>query len=62
MNKHIGSKFDDFLKGEKIFDEAEAIAIKKVFAYQIQKAIGKKHFTKIPNGKNNMIMIIITVF
>ena len=33
--KHIGGDFDDFLRDEGILDEAEAIAAKRVIAYQI---------------------------
>jgi antitoxin HicB len=46
MNKNIGSSFDDFLKEEKIFDEVEAVAIKRVLAYQMQQELKKKHITK----------------
>lgn len=46
MNKHIGNKFDDFLREENIFDEVSAMAIKKICAYQIQQALEKKHLTK----------------
>jgi antitoxin HicB len=46
MHKNIGSNFDDFLKEEKIFNEAEAIAIKRVIAYQIQQELKKKHISK----------------
>ncbi len=36
MNKkHIGSNFDDFLKEKKIYEQAQAAAIKRVVAYQI---------------------------
>ncbi len=31
-NKHEGSGFDDFLKGEGIYEEVEAAAVKKVIA------------------------------
>lgn len=51
MNKNIGSKFDDFLKEEGLFDEAEAVAIKRVLAYQVQKQLEKKHITKLQMAK-----------
>ena len=36
MNKqHIGSDFDDFLRDEGVLDETEAIAIKRVIAFQV---------------------------
>jgi DNA-binding Xre family transcriptional regulator len=47
MNKkHIGSDFDDFLKGEKIYEQAQAAAIKRVVAYQIAEEMKKKKLTK----------------
>jgi antitoxin HicB len=51
MSKNIGSKFDDFLKEEGLFDEAEAVAIKRVLAYQVQKELEKKHITKLEMAK-----------
>jgi len=33
--KHIGGDFDEFLRDEGILDEAEAVATKRVIAYQI---------------------------
>ena len=47
MNKkHIGSNFDDFLKEEKIYEQAHAAAIKRVVAYQIAEEMKKKKLTK----------------
>jgi len=37
-NKHIGSTFDDFLQAEGLLAEAEATAVKRVIAYQIEIA------------------------
>lgn len=45
-NEHHGSSFDEFLKEEGILDEVEDTAIKKVIAYQVKKAMEKKHLTK----------------
>jgi len=36
-NKHIGSDFDDFLREEGILDDAEAVATKRVIAFQIAR-------------------------
>ena len=36
-NKHIGSSFDDFLEEEGTQAETNAIAIKRVVAWQIQQ-------------------------
>ena len=33
--RHIGGDFDDFLRDEGILEEAEAVATKRVIAYQI---------------------------
>lgn len=46
MNKHKGSKFENFLEEEGLFDEAEAIAIKRVIAYELQKTMEKANFSK----------------
>jgi antitoxin HicB len=51
MNKHIGSKFDDFLAEEKLLDEAEAVAIKRVLSYQIKQELKKKHMAKATLAK-----------
>ena len=47
-NKHVGSNFDDFLKEEGIFPEAEAVAVKRVIAFQIkQMTVTNYHDDKI---------------
>jgi DNA-binding Xre family transcriptional regulator len=38
-NQNIGSNFDDFLREENLFDEASAVAIKRVIAWQIAQAM-----------------------
>ncbi|HJP17735.1 MAG TPA: XRE family transcriptional regulator [Nitrospinota bacterium] len=45
-NKHVGSNFDDFLKEEGIFPEAEAVAVKRVIAFKIKQMMEKKHLSK----------------
>ena len=35
-NEHLGSSFDDFLEEEGLRADAEAAAIKRVIAYQIE--------------------------
>ena len=37
-NKHVGSSFDDFLAEEGLDAQANAIAIKRVIAWQLEKA------------------------
>ena len=47
MNKkHIGSKFDDFLKDENFFEQVQAAAIKRVVAYQIAEEMKRNKLTK----------------
>ena len=47
MNKkHVGSDFDDFLKEEGIYEQVQAVAIKRVIAYQIAEEMKKKNLTK----------------
>ena len=47
MNKkHIGSDFDDFLREEGLLDDAEAVASKRVLAYQISQAMKQRDLTK----------------
>lgn len=45
-NEHIGSAFDDFLEEKGIFSETEAVATKRVIAYQIRKMMEQEHLTK----------------
>lgn len=45
-NKHKGSTFDSFLQEEGILEEVEAVAIKRVIAYQLEKIMEKKHLSK----------------
>jgi len=47
MNKkHMGSNFDDFLKEEKIYEQVQAVAIKRVIAYQIVEEMKNKKLSK----------------
>ena len=45
-NKHLGSNFDNFLQEEGLLAEAEATAIKRVLAFQIQKEMEERQLTK----------------
>jgi hypothetical protein len=45
-NKHVGSKVDDFLKEEGLLEESQAVAIKRVLAFQIERIMQEKHLTK----------------
>jgi antitoxin HicB len=44
--KNIGSNFDDFLREEKIFEHAQAVAIKRVIAYQISEEMKQRKLSK----------------
>lgn len=45
-NKHVGSSFDDFLHEEGLLAEAEATAIKRIIAHQIEKEMAERHISK----------------
>jgi DNA-binding Xre family transcriptional regulator len=45
-NPHIGSSLDDFLKEEGMHEDATNYAVKRVLAWQIQKAMQEKALTK----------------
>lgn len=44
--KHIGGDFDDFLREEGILDEAEAVATKRVIAFQIAQEMERFDITQ----------------
>ncbi len=44
--KNMGSSIDDYLKEERIFEEAQAQAIKEVVAWQLAEAMKKKKISK----------------
>ena len=44
--KHLGSSLDDYLKGEGMFDEAQALAIKEVVVWQLTDAMEKQSMSK----------------
>jgi DNA-binding transcriptional regulator YiaG len=46
QNKHIGSNFDALLKEEGVFDEVDAVAIKKAIVLQIEEARKRIKLTK----------------
>jgi antitoxin HicB len=41
-----GSTFDSFLAEEGLLEQAEAVAAKRVYAWQLQKAMGRRKITK----------------
>ena len=50
-HKNIGSNFDDFLREEGILEEVEAVAIKRVIAWQMKEAMKEEHLNKASLAK-----------
>lgn len=46
-NKHKGGCFDDFLREQGIFDEVDAVATKRVIAWQLSEEMKKQGLTKV---------------
>ncbi len=46
-NVHTGSRFDDFLKEEGVFDEVQARALKRALAEQIEESMHAAKLTKL---------------
>lgn len=46
-NPHIGSTLDDFLREEGIFEDATNYAVKRVLAWQVEKAMRDQGITKV---------------
>lgn len=46
-NVHTGSKFDDFLKNEGIFEEVQAKALKRALAEQLEESMQAAKLTKL---------------
>ena len=44
--KHLGSDFDSFLEEEGLLEEAEAVATKRVIAFQIAQAMEEQNLSK----------------
>ena len=44
--KHVGSDFDAFLEEEGLLEEAEAVATKRVLAFQIAQAMEEQKLSK----------------
>lgn len=44
--KHHGSTLDDFLRGEGVFEETQALAIKEVVVWQLTEAMQQRAMTK----------------
>lgn len=46
MNRHFGSNFDDFLRKESLLPDVEAVAIKRVVAFQVAQMMKKQRLPK----------------
>lgn len=51
MSKYIGSNFDDFLEEENVLAEAEAIAVKRVLAFQLEELMKAQKLNKTQLAK-----------
>jgi antitoxin HicB len=45
-NKHVGSDFDSFLQDEGLLEDSEAVAAKRVIAYQIAQEMERTHVSQ----------------
>ena len=45
-NKHIGSSFDDFMAEDDLLTEVEAVALKRVLAFQLEQEMKRSGLTK----------------
>ena len=50
-NENIGSNFDDFLEEEGLLNDATAVSVKRVIAFQLQQAMDAQHMTKTSLAK-----------
>ena len=50
-NPHVGSGFDEFLAEEAMLEEATAIAVKRVIAWQIEQEMAAQKLTKTAMAK-----------
>ncbi|MFA5785974.1 MAG: Fis family transcriptional regulator [Actinomycetota bacterium] len=44
--RHIGSGFDDLLRDEGLLEDVEAVAVKRVIAFQIAQEMERCHVSK----------------
>lgn len=52
MNKYIGSSLDSFLEEENILAESQLVAIKRIVALQVEKAMIEKELSKTKMAKS----------
>ena len=49
--KHVGSNLDDFLQEESLLENATAVAVKRVIAWEIEHEMSKQQLTKTSMAK-----------
>jgi antitoxin HicB len=50
-NSHIGSDFDEFLREEGVYDQAQAVAVKRVLAHELERNMQRAQLTKTDMAK-----------
>jgi hypothetical protein len=50
-NPHAGSRFDDFLKDEVVFDQVQARALKRALAEQLEDSMQDAKLTRLEMAK-----------
>ena len=51
LQQGIGSSFDEFLQEEGMLAQAEAVAVKRVIAFQLEETMAKEHISKTEMAK-----------
>lgn len=51
LQQGMGSSFDEFLQEEGMLAQAEAVAIKRVIAFQLEETMTKEHISKTEMAK-----------
>ncbi len=46
-NRHLGSRFEDFLKDEGLYDEIHARTLKRVLAEQLEESMAAANLSKV---------------
>ena len=59
-NKFIGSSFDEFLNDNNILSEVEAVATKKVLAWQIKREADTKHHYRAYASSSELLVMHTT--
>lgn len=56
-DRHVGSDFDDFLREEGLLEEAEAVAAKRVLAFEIGRAMKEQELSKAARALGKRVQI-----